>query len=268
MVGIVERLVPDDLWELFQRVVPEAPSRPQGGGRRRHGDREVLAAMVFVATSGCTWQQLPSASFGPSGATAHRRFSEWSKARVWAELHRLVLDELAARGELDWSRCATDSVNMRALKGDLTGPNPVDRGKYGSKIHLIAERSGPPISVGISGADLHESQALIPLVKGIPPIRSRRGRRRRKPGKLHADKGCDYAHLRRWLRERGIIHRIARKGVESSQRLGRHRWTVDRTMAWLAGYRRLPRRQECKAAHFLAFTSIACALICCRRLSK
>lgn len=63
MVGIVERLVPDELWELFQRVVPEAPSRPQGGGRRRHGDREVLAAIVFVATSGCTWQQLPSASF-------------------------------------------------------------------------------------------------------------------------------------------------------------------------------------------------------------
>jgi transposase len=116
MVGIVERLVPDELWELFQRVVPEAPSRPQGGGRRRHGDREVLAAIVFVATSGCTWRQLPTASFGPSGATAHRRFTEWTKARVWAKLHRLVLDELGSRGELDWSRCAIDSVNMRALK--------------------------------------------------------------------------------------------------------------------------------------------------------
>lgn len=116
VAGIVERLVPDELWEMFQRVVPEAPSRPQGGGRRRHGDREVLAAIVFVVTSGCTWQQLPSASFGPSGATAHRRFAEWTKARVWVKLHRLVLDELGARGELDWSRCAIDSVNMRALK--------------------------------------------------------------------------------------------------------------------------------------------------------
>ena len=116
VAGIVERLVPDELWEMFQRVVPEVPSRPQGGGRRRHGDREVLAAIVFVATSGCTWQQLPSASFGPSGATAHRRFAEWTKARVWAKLHRLVLDELGSRGDLDWSRCAIDSVNMRALK--------------------------------------------------------------------------------------------------------------------------------------------------------
>jgi len=114
-VGIVERLVPDELWELFERVVPPAPSRPQGGGRRRYGDREVLAAIIFVATSGCTWRQLPP-SFGPSGPTAHRRFSEWSKARVWAKLHRLVLDELGARGKLDWSCCAIDSVNMRALK--------------------------------------------------------------------------------------------------------------------------------------------------------
>jgi len=59
VAGIVERLAPDELWELFQRVVPEAPSRPQGGGRRRRGDREVPASIVFVATSGCTWQQHP-----------------------------------------------------------------------------------------------------------------------------------------------------------------------------------------------------------------
>jgi len=110
--------------------------------------------------------------------------------------------------------------------------------------------------------------SVIPLVKGIPPIRSRRGRRRRKPGKLHAATGYDYNHLRRWLRGRGITHRISRKGVESSQRLGRHRWTVERAMAWLAGCRRLHRRYERKADHFLAFTSIACTLICYRGLAK
>ena len=74
--------------------------------------------------------------------------------------------------------------------------------------------------------------------------------------------------LRRWLRARGITPRIARKGADSSQRLGRHRWTIERTMAWLAGCRRLHRRYERKASHFLAFTGIACALICYRRLAK
>ncbi|CAL9523168.1 hypothetical protein SUDANB6_03896 [Streptomyces sp. enrichment culture] len=74
------------------------------------------AAIVFAATSGCTWQQVPSASFGPPGATAHRRFTEWTKARVRAKLHRLVLDELGFRGELDWSRCGIYSIDTRALK--------------------------------------------------------------------------------------------------------------------------------------------------------
>ncbi|MCT9011316.1 transposase, partial [Streptomyces rhizosphaerihabitans] len=55
---------------------------------------------------------------------------------------------------------------------------------------------------------------------------------------------------------------------ESSTRLGRHRWVVERSVAWLAGCRRLHRRYERKAEHFLAFAAIACTLICYRRLTK
>ncbi len=110
---IVERLVPDELWEAFQRVVPAAPTRPQGGGRRRYGDREVLAAVVFVATTGCPWRQLPPV-FGPSGPTAHRRFTEWSRTGVWAELRRLLPDEPGTAGGPGWSRYAIDSVALRA----------------------------------------------------------------------------------------------------------------------------------------------------------
>ncbi len=131
---------------------------------------------------------------------------------------------------------------------------------------MITERSGLPLSIGISAANTHDSQGLEPLVRGIPPIRSRRGPRRRRPAKLHGDKGYDYNHLRRWLRSRNITPRIARRGVESSQRLGRFRWTVERTVAWLAGCRRLHRRYERKSEHFLAFAGIAATLICCRRL--
>lgn len=105
-------------------------------------------------------------------------------------------------------------------------------------------------------------------MRGIPPIRSRRGPRRRKPGKLHGDKRYDYRHLRQWLRARGITHRLARSGVESSTRLGRQRWVVERSVAWLAGCRRLHRCYERKAEHFLAFDAIACTLICHRRLTK
>lgn len=161
---------------------------------------------------------------------------------------------------------STPSASGRQ-KGPLTGPNPTDRGKPGSKIHLITDRNGLPLSLGISGANTHDSLGLKPLVRGIPPVRSRRGPRRRRPAKLHADKGYDYDHLRRWLRKRGIRHRIARKGIESSTRLGRHRWVVERTVSWLAGCRRLHRRYEHKAEHFLAFVGIAAALINYRRLT-
>lgn len=93
------------------------------------------------------------------------------------------------------------------------------------------------------------------------------GPRRRRPAKLHADKGYDYDHLGRWLRQRGIRHRIARKGIESSTWLGRHRRTIEHTMSCLAGCRRLHRGYERKAEHFLGFTAIACSPICYRRLT-
>ncbi|MGA5425150.1 IS5 family transposase [Streptomyces lavendulocolor] len=269
MTDLVKRLTPEELWTLFRQVVPSTQVvRPQGGGRRRAGDRECLAAIIFVATSGCTWRQLPPV-FGPAWPTVYRRFAQWSRARVWARLHRIILDELGAEGELDWSRCAIDSVSVRATKrGPLTGPNPTGRGKNGSKIHLITDRNGLPLSLGISGANMHDSQALKPLVRGIPPIRSRCGPRRRRPARLHAGKGYDYDHLRKWLRQHGIRHRIARKGIESSARLGRHRWVVERTVSWLAGCRRLHRRYERTAEHFLAFVGLTAALIGYRRLAR
>lgn len=199
----------------------------------------------------------------------YRRSSRWSRARARARLHRVMLDELGARGELDWSRCAIDPVSVRAFKrGPLTGPNPTVRGKLGSKIHLLTDRSGLPLSLGISAGNTHDSLGLQPLVRGISPICSRRGPRRRRPAKLHADKGCDYDHLRRWLHQQGIRHRMAREGIESSRRLGCHSWVVERTVAWFASCRRLHRHYERKAERFLALVGIAAALIDYRRLAR
>ncbi|WP_418953175.1 transposase [Streptomyces scabiei] len=89
--------------------------------------------------------------------------------------------------------------------------------------------------MGISAANTHDSLGLKPLVRGIPPSRSRRGPRRRRPTKLHADKGYDYDRLRRWLRDQGHPLPDYSRGIDSSQRLGRHRWVVERTVprGWL-----------------------------------
>jgi transposase len=104
-------------------------------------------------------------------------------------------------------------------------------------------------------------------VQAIPAVRSRRGPRRRRPARLHADKGYDYPHLRAWLRRRRITPRIARRGVENSTRLGRHRWVVERSFAWLTGYRRLTLRYERCARLFTAFLTLAAALTCYKKLT-
>ncbi len=150
----------------------------------------------------------------------------------------------------------------------MTRPSPVARGKSGSKIHVLSDRAGIPLSVGISAANTNDAQALRPLVKAIPAARSRRGPRRRKPAKLHTDKAYAVADLREWVRDRGIGVRIARKGIESCDRLGRHRWVIERTMSWMTGYHRLNIRYDRKASHFLAFLTLGAALTGFKKLAK
>ena len=150
----------------------------------------------------------------------------------------------------------------------MTGPNPVDRGKTGSKIHVLSDRAGLPLSVAVSAANTNDAAALKPLVRAIPPIKSRRGPRRRKPAKLHADKAYDQADLRTWVRDQGIAVRIARKGIESSARLGKHRWVIERSIAWLFGYHRLAIRYERYANHFCGFLTLAGTLTCYKKLAK
>jgi transposase len=129
------RLVPDALWEIVQPLIPVVPPRPRGGGTAVTDDRAVFTAIVFVLTSGCAWRHLPP-SFGVSVPPAHRRFTAWDRGRIVAPPasgragparrgrgHRLVGGD-PGRGQ------------RPGEKGDrsLTGPNPVDRGKTGSKL--------------------------------------------------------------------------------------------------------------------------------------
>jgi transposase len=96
----------------------------------------------------------------------------------------------------------------------------------------------------------------------------RRGRPRRRPDKLHADKGYDHRRCRHECRARNITPRIAHRGIESSQHLGSRRWIVERTLAWLARFRRRTIRYERRADLHLAFTRLACVLICRAQLKR
>jgi hypothetical protein len=96
-----------------------------------------------------------------------------------------------------------------------------------------------PLAIALTDAHVHDSKVIEDPIDSITPVKGERGRPRRRPEKLHADKGYDYPRCRRFLRKRGIKTRIARRGIESSEKLGRHQWMVERTLAWLSRCRRL-----------------------------
>lgn len=132
----------------------------------------------------------------------------------------------------------------------------------------MTERGGLPLAKGLTGANRHESTVFEAMLDAVPPIKQPNGHRRKRPDKLHADKAYDIPRCRASCRQRHIKVRIARKGIDSSEKLGRHRWVVERTLSWLSRYRRLTIRYERRADIHEAFLTLACALICFNALPK
>jgi transposase len=121
-----------------------------------------------------------------------------------------------------------------------------------------------------TAANVHDSMVFEELIDAVEPIKRPgpgRGRPRKRPEKLHADKAYDDKKCKAALRRRGIKSRIARKGIDSSEKLGQHRWVVERTLAWLGKYRRLTIRYERRDDIHEAFLHLGCSLICLNYLS-
>jgi IS5 family transposase len=117
-----------------------------------------------------------------------------------------------------------------------------------------------------TAANVNDTTMVEAVVEDVPAVRTSSGRRRTRPVKLHADKGYDSRANRAYLRRRGIRPRIARRGVESSTRLGRHRWRVERSLSWLSCFRRLRVRWDRDSGRWFAFVLVACAVVCFNRL--
>ena len=150
--------------------------------------------------------------------------------------------------------------------GSQTGPSPVDRGRPGSKQHLLVDGTGLPLAWSLTGSNRNDVEQLIPLVQGVPAVRGGVGRPRQRPDSLLADRGYDSDHHRLELRRRGIKPVIARRQTEHGSALGRYRWVVERTFAWLHNFKRLLVRYERRAEMYEAFLALGCCLVCYRRL--
>jgi transposase len=116
-VSLAPWVVSDSRWERIESLLPKLERRFRFPGRRRVPDRQALQGILFVLYTGIAWRHLPlELGFG-SGSTCYRRMVEWQQAGVWERLHALLLAELQAAGELEWSRAVADSSHVQAKKG-------------------------------------------------------------------------------------------------------------------------------------------------------
>ena len=183
-------------------------------------------------------------------------------AGVWAKLHRTLLQRVREHDQIDWTRVSIDGASVSSPRGSgKTRPNPTDRGKLGSKRHIVVDAVGIALAVTVTGANRHDSMAFESTLNAIPAVLGLECRLRKRPDKLHADKGYDYARRRHYLRRRDITARIPRKGIESRDRLSRYRWVVERTHVWFAGFGKLRIRFERRLGIHSALFSLAAAVI-------
>lgn len=110
-------VVSDGLWERIEPLLPGRERRFRYPGRKPLDDRQVLSGILFVLHTGIAWEHLPQQLGFGCGMTCWRRLHAWQEAGVWARLHELLLAELNASGELDWSRAAADTSQIQAKKG-------------------------------------------------------------------------------------------------------------------------------------------------------
>ncbi|MGV9878676.1 IS5 family transposase [Streptomyces sp. NPDC003006] len=260
--------VDDELWAVIEPLLPKVEPRMRHPGRKRHPDRLVFQGILFVLHTGISWEDLPQELGFGSGMTCWRRLAEWTEAGVWPLLHGVLLSELRSANALDFSRATVDSSHIRALKGGArTGRSPVDRGRAGSKHHLITDATGIPLAATLTGGNRKKRRHLAdPLLQAVPPVRGKRGRPRRRPGAVLGDRGYDHDKYRRPLWDLGVKPLIARRGTEHGSGPGAQRWVVERAFAHLHWFRRLRIRWEIRDDIHEAFLTLGCALICWRRL--
>lgn len=218
-------LVDDELWALVEPHLPRWEPSPKGGQPRKP-DRLCLTGILFVLKTGIPWEDFPQ-EMGCCGMTLWNRLEEWQRAGVWEKLRRVLLTRLQEADLIDWSRAVIDSASIRAVGGgEKTGPNPTDRRKPGSKHHVLTDARGLPLAPALTAANRHDITQLIPLVDAVPPVRGKRGRPRRRPNLLYADRAYDSHEHRMALWARGIAPAIPHRNTEHGSGLGHRRWVV------------------------------------------
>ena len=157
--------IPDDLWNEIKNILPD--EKPENTiGRPIVPYRKVLDGIIFILRTGCQWKMLPK-DYG-SGSTCHRRFQEWRESGIFDKLWTRLLKIYDNKIGIKWNWQSLDSISIKStFRGAMTGSNPTDRSKLGTKRHILTDKDGIPLSTVITSANTHDVTVAIDTVDSI-----------------------------------------------------------------------------------------------------
>ena len=182
---------------------------------------------------GTPWRSLTATEEQASGSTLRRGLARWAETAVLAKVHVLLVSMLRGHPDL-----ILDSCSVRAKRGgDLTGPNPTDRGKRGSKYHIGTDGDGVPVACAVTAANVNDTLVFERLFLTAFAVMAR-------IRTVFADKGYDAEQHRDLCRQFGAEPQIHKRGLPHGSGLGKRRWPVERSNAWVLENKRLALRYD------------------------
>ena len=247
--------------ELVAGIIDRLEDRSFGTGRPPMPTVEVVEALRFFVREGVQWRELRAAAGRACGSTLRRRLDDWSATALLRRVHVVLVRMVrSGSGTAPWD-VVVDSCSVRAKRGgELTGPNPTDRGKPGTKYHIAVSTDGIPLAVVPSAANVHDTRLFPHLLRLARVVCAAIGR-------LYADAGYDSADNRRLCLWGGTQPLIRRIGEPHGSGLGPVRCVVEHGCAWLLANKRLDRRQDRLGRMILALLTAACIFIIANRVS-
>jgi transposase len=246
--------------ELVAEIIDGIEGRPHGGGRPPVPTVEVVETLRFFVREGVQWRELRATAGRACGSTLRRRLDEWSGTALLRRVHVTLIRIVRAGSEGAPRDVVVDSCSVRAKRGgELTGPNPTDRGKAGTKYHVVVASDGIPLGVVPSAANVHDTRLFRHLLRLAQVVCAAIGR-------LYADAGYDSAANRDLCLREGIQPHIREVGAPHGSGLGAVRCIVEHDCAWLLANKRLDRRQDRLGRVILALLTAACIFIVAHRI--